>query len=95
MESVTCYICKETKEWFEFNQSKFRKLTNTGTCKKCHSHYNSVREQNININKYPEKYMSCDDCDRNFNRYKLRGIKESGDRTTCVFCKSENINSYV
>lgn len=93
INSYVCSTCKKVKPKAEFNQSKLR--TKTGICKKCHSNYNTIRNQEKIINRNPDHYMECNTCFRMFNRFKWRGDVDSGDRITCVFCHSININKYV
>ena len=92
----TCYYCKELKP---DDLAKKGTITgiNTGKCKKCHNSYVSNREIRRRVEKKPQDYFQCDDCDRYMNVFRnVNSIYKKREMITeCKFCKSRNIDDVI
>lgn len=100
LSSFSCRQCHGTA--FKLEQMKKEKTmfaNNRGICKTCHSNYNKINVQIKSAEKNPDKYMSCDSCDRIFSRYQVGAPSRKNHipqklRICCPYCNSEDIDNY-
>jgi hypothetical protein len=96
----SCRQChKENFKLEEMKKEKTMFANNRGICKACHSNYNTINIQLKSAERNPEKFMSCDSCDRIFSRYQTGAPSKKNNmvqklRIWCPFCKSEDIDNY-
>ena len=96
----SCRSCNNTD--FTMEQMKKEKsllFNRRGICKPCVSNYNAVNARLMKAKKNPKNFLTCDDCDNIFSKYKV-GTPLTKERVfqklkvECPFCKSENIDRY-
>lgn len=88
MTKFLCRQCHLEKPIEECRETTYGKLRGNGQCKKCHSEYVKLKAMRDRVERNPERYNECLDCDRYFSKY------SSGNAvsfvTTCKFCYSQN-----
>ncbi len=90
----TCNNCFEVKDRADYNANKMSKDGIRGNCKQCQS------EQAVNAavvkdaERKPYNYMSCDNCDRTFSRFKKGPRGKQLTVEQCKYCGSSEIDDY-
>lgn len=96
MEEETTYVCHGCGEWKKScDMSRISVKYRSGRCRKCHSEINKFIAQQKAINRSPQNYLQCDDCDSYFYKYvhsSCSAYKQRTIRTECVKCSSKNIS---
>lgn len=96
----SCRSCNNTDFTVEqMKKEKYLLSNRRGICKPCASNYNAVNTRLMKAKKNPKNFLTCDDCDGIFSKYKV-GTPFTRDgivqklKIDCPFCKSENIDRY-
>ena len=79
----TCRVCKSSN--FEFNQmKKERRLieTSRGICKSCNAEYEKLRNARQKAEADEHNRLTCNDCDRVFNKYNRGNPAGKNQHTT-------------
>lgn len=95
MDEIT-YICRNCKSLKSKEEAKSNTITKKGIClcKKCNSEMSYQSQLRKQVNIMPDRYLTCDDCDRYFSKYS-KYKNEYGQRlllVNCPYCNSENID---
>jgi len=99
MNNFSCRLdCKRTDlkledmKWEPYLQAK-----NRGVCRACNSKYEVIRRYAKEAEKNPDKFMTCNGCDRIFKKHQTGTPNKLGQqklRTCCPFCESKEIEEY-
>ena len=93
MNHYNYYNCNRCGKLKEKNLMRWVASTQkSGECKKCHSDYCTSKSIERKSLLHPEKYASCNDCDRTFHRFTSpwSGRKQM-ELIYCKFCGSKEI----
>ena len=85
---MECKICFRT-------ELDVKEMNQTGRCKNCHNEMNRALRDKEKVERNPELYRDCNDCDRVFYRYRKGKHVNNQEITICTYCKSDNTQAVI